>query len=50
MLDVDGGNWPMFGSKFETNLASEGLDDHFDAANHPTENHEDIDPRPKKTT
>ena len=48
-LDVDGGNWLIFREKFKTYLESIGLDGHFDAANHPAKNYEDIDPKPEKT-
>ena len=48
MLDVDGGNWPIFKIRFEIYLASIGLGGHFDAANHPAENYEGVEPRPEK--
>ena len=48
MLDVDGRNWPIFKMRFKIYLASIGLGGHFDAANYPAGNYEDIEPMPEK--
>jgi len=49
MLDVDGGNWLIFKTKFKAYLESIGPDCCFDTTNHPAANYEDIDPKPKET-
>lgn len=50
MLEVDGGNWPIFRRKFETYMDSVGLDEHFIKANAPAEKYEDIEAQPTKGT
>ena len=49
-LDIDGGNWPIFKSKFEDYIESVGLEDHFDAANRPAQTYEEVEAKPTKKT
>ena len=42
MLDVDGGNWPLFKRKFKTHLQGLGFENHFDATNAPAETYDEI--------
>lgn len=41
MLDVDGGNWPLFKRKFKTHLQALGFENHFDAANAPAKTYDE---------
>ena len=47
LLEVDGGNWPIFRRKFETYMDSAGLDEHFIKSNYPTERYEDTEAKPE---
>jgi hypothetical protein len=48
MLEVDGGNWPIFRRKFKTHMDSAGLDEHFAKDNVPADSYEKIEAKPIK--
>ena len=48
MLDIDGGNWPIFRTKIEDHLDSLGLDAHFSEANYPAKSYDDVEAKPIK--
>src|SRR5882757_2364157 len=50
MLEVDGGNWPIFKIKFKIHMTSAGLDEHFSKDNCPVEKYEDVEAKPTKKT
>ena len=50
MLEIDGGNWPIFRRKFETYMDGAGLDEHFSKDNCPAASYEDIEAKPTKKT
>jgi hypothetical protein len=50
MLEIDGGNWPIFRRKFETYMDSTGLDEHFAKENAPAKTYEEVEAKPTKKT
>ena len=46
MLEIDGGNWPIFQRKFETYMDSAGLDEHPVKDNVPAERYENVETKP----
>ena len=48
MLEVDGGNWPIFRIKFKVHVNSVGLGEHFLKDNYPADSYEDVEAKPTR--
>ena len=48
MLNLDGGNWPIFRNKFEDLIEGLGIETHFDLTNYPASEYSEIEEEPEQ--
>jgi hypothetical protein len=48
MLELDGGNWPIFKRKLRDHLEGQGIETHFESSNSPAATYKEIEEKPTK--
>ena len=48
MLELDGGNWPIFKRKLRDHLEGQGIETHFESSDSPAATYEEIEEKPTK--